>query len=276
MKMTTKKMMGLLAVAAPLVMNQAFAQSTSPFDNITGSISGGYDSEYYFRGLWFSSNNAWGSVNLSMPVAEKLTLNFGALYTDGLQTDIEGAGYLDYSELDLMASLSYDAGWAKFGAVYTNYTFYDTFSGELNGNGNGFPGERDSNIDGADEFGLTMAVPLGAFNVYLSGYYDFQIETAYFELGADYTYAVSEKLSLVPSMQLGYAGGEYYTYQGVTGVDNGFTHLRAGITAPYKATDSLTITPYIACNFALEARKDINTARDENDVFGGISATYAF
>ncbi len=276
MKMTTKKLMGLIALASPMLATQAFAQSTSPFDNITGSISGGYDSEYYFRGLWFSSNNAWGGVNLSMPLAEKLTLNFGALYTNGLQTDIDGAGDLDYSELDLTASLNYDAGWAKFGAVYTNYTFYDTFSGVIDNNGNGFANEPDSNINGTGELGLTMAIPLGAFNVYLSGFYDLKIETGYFELGADYTYAVNDKLSLVPSVQLGYAGGEYYTYPSVSNDNNGWTHIRAGITAPYKVTDALTVTPYIACNFALEARKDINTARDKNDLFGGLSATYAF
>ena len=269
--------MGLIALASPMLATLASAESTSPFSNITGSISGGYDSEYYFRGLWFSSNNAWAGVNLSMPVAEKLTLNFGALYTNGLDTDIDGVGNLNYSEMDLMASLNYDAGWAKFGAVYTNYTFFDTFSGALDdGTSNGFGGEDDSFVKGVGEVGLTMAIPLGAFNVYLAGYYDIKIEAAYFEVGADYTYAVNDKLSLIPSVQLGYAGGEYYTYPSVSNDDNGWTHIRAGITAPYKVTDALTITPYIACNFALEARKDINTARDKNDLFGGISATYAF
>ncbi len=243
---------------------------------ITGSVAAGYDSEYYFRGLWFSSNNAWGSLSLTVPIADKLTLGLGALYTYGLSTNVPGPTDLDYSELDLIGSLNYDAGFAKFGLVYTNYTFFDTFSGSLNGNTFGFDNASDSTVTGASDLGLTVAIPVGAANIYLAGYYDFKIEDFYFELGADYTFKVSDKFSLVPSVQLGYAASEYYTYSAVTGVDSGWTHVRVGLTAPYKITDAFTITPYIAANFALEAREQLNTVRGENDLFGGVSVSYSF
>jgi hypothetical protein len=243
--------------------------------SITGSVSAGYDSEYYFRGLWFSSNNVYGAASISVPLAEKFSLSMGALYTQSMYTELIGPD-LAYSELDLFASLNYDAGWGKIGFVATNYNFFKTFSGETNGNSFGFASDPDSTITNASDLGLTFAIPVGDFNLYAAGYYDLRIHAAYFELGADYTYKFSDKFSIVPSVQLGYAGNDYYTYKNATGEDSGFTHIRAGITAPYKVTDAFTITPYVALNVALEAREDINTARPQEDLFGGLSLSYSF
>jgi hypothetical protein len=253
------------------------APVAAPSAGITGSLSAGYDTEYYFRGLWFSSNNAWGALNVSVPLADKLTLGLGALYTNGLNTNLPGnSPDLDYSELDLFGSLNYDAGWGKVGLVYTNYQFMDTFSGSVNGTSIGSPNVSDSTLTRASDIGLTLAIPFGAANLYLAGYYDFKIEDTYFEVGADYTFKVSESFSLVPSVQLGYAGSEYYTYAADTGVDSGITHVRVAVSAPYKLTDALTITPYIATNLAQKGREQINTARGKNDFFGGIAVSYSF
>jgi hypothetical protein len=243
---------------------------------ITGSAVIGYDSEYYFRGLWFSSNNLYGGLNLSIPLADKLSFGLGGLYTHSVDTSI-GKDTLDYSELDIIGSLNYDAGFAKFGLVYTNYSFFDTFSGSIGGKTFGFDNAPDSTISGASDLGLTVAIPMGAANLYLSGYYDFKIEAVYLEAGADYTFAISDSFSIVPSVQLGYAASEYYTYPAVAnGTDSGWTHVRVGITAPYKVASNVTITPYIAANFALDAREQLNTVRETNDVFGGVSVSVSF
>jgi hypothetical protein len=241
---------------------------------LTGSVSIGYDSGYYFRGLWFSNNNLWGGVNLSIPLADKLSLGIGGLYTHSLDTDIDGST-LDYSELDLIASINYDATWAKFGLVMTSYQFFDTFSGSINGQTFGFSNVYDSTISNAIDLGLTMAIPVGAANFYLGGWYDFKIDAVYLEAGVDYTLKITEKLSLVPAVQIGY-GFDYYTYEPVSGVSDGFTHVLTRLSAPYKITDTITLTPYVACNFALEARENLNTVEDTNDVFGGVSLTIAF
>jgi hypothetical protein len=199
----------------------------------------------------------------------------GALYTYGLHTPLSGPN-LDYSELDLFASLNYDAGWGKIGLVATNYNFFDTFSGKVNGTSFGTAADPDSTITNASDLGLTFAIPVGDFNIYAASYYDLRIHAPYFEVGADYTFKVSDKFSLVASAQLGYAGNDYYTYVNTTGVENGFTHVRVGITAPYKVTDAFTVTPYIACNFELEAREAINVTESPQDVFGGLSLSYSF
>ena len=56
------------------------------FDNVGVTLEAGYDSEYYFRGLWFSSNNVWTGATLSMPISSKLTFTPGVLYTSSVDT----------------------------------------------------------------------------------------------------------------------------------------------------------------------------------------------
>ncbi|MBN4659288.1 hypothetical protein H4F44_26260, partial [Escherichia coli] len=89
---------------------------------------------------------------------------------------------LEYSELDLAASLTYDAGFAKFGLVYTRYYFFDSFSGSVDGEAvsNGELGVR-----GVNEVGLTVASTVGPVNLYGGFYYDFTIGASYAEVGAD-------------------------------------------------------------------------------------------
>lgn len=262
----------LMTLAALASLN---SHATAADASFTGSLAAGYDSELYFRGLWFSSNNAWTSLNLSVPVADKLTAGFGAYYTQSLRTGGAGPSGLSYTELDLFGSLTYDAGFAKFGLVATSYTFFDTFSGEMSGLSFGSPLAPDSRVQDAFEMGLTAAVPLGNANLYAGGYYDFRINAPYFELGADYTFKVNECLSFVPAATIGY-GDNYYSLPSLGNDESGFTALRLGVSAPYKVTDSFTVTPYVACNFSLDIRENLNVVRDENDVFGGISASYAF
>jgi hypothetical protein len=249
-------------------------EPTADAAGVTGSVTLGYDSAYYFRGLWFSNNNVWGGANVSIPVADKLTLGLGTLYTSSVDTNIAGDD-LEYSELDLSASLVYDAGFAKFGTVFTSYQFFDTFSGSVNGRTFGFDNVPDSTISNATDLGLTVSVPVGAANFNLGGYYDFKIDAFYFEAGVDYTVKLTERISLVPVAQIGY-GIDYYTYEPVTGVDNGWTHVRLGMSAPIKLTDTVTLSPYIAANFALEARELINTVEDTNHVYGGVTLSVSF
>jgi hypothetical protein len=271
LKLSSLAILATSAAAAGTTEATATTATTEPW--ITGSVSAGFDSSYYFRGLWFSNNNFWGAVNLSAPIADKLTLGLGALYTETVDTNIAGGGgELDYSEMDLIASLSYEHDFATFGLVVTNYHFFETFSGEIDGVSNG-GGIYDAEVKNALDIGLTMTKSFGDFKLYLGSWFDTKIDGWYYEAGLDYTYEVNDKLSLVPVVQMGYAI-DYYTNNGSD--EEGLTHVRAALSAPYKATDSVTVTPYIACNFGLETRKDLNVNETRNDVYGGVSVTYAF
>jgi hypothetical protein len=235
----------------------------------------GYETSYYFRGLWFSNNNVFSSLAVTVPVADKLSFTAGALYTSTVDTSIGGIGTLDYSELDLFAALNYDAGFAKFGLAFTNYNFFDTFSGSVNGETFGFAEAPDSTIEDARDLAFTVAIPIGSMNLYGTYVYDFKVDGHYFEAGADYTIAVNDWLSIVPSAQIGY-GVDYYSYAEVTGVDSGWNHVRVMVTAPIKLTKTATLVPYIAANFSLDTRELINTVEGANDLYGGVKVSVTF
>ena len=79
-------------------------ESGALFDTLGATLEVGYDTRYYFRGLWFADNTTWAGLSLSVPLTEQLSLGLGALYTSTVDTLVNIAGndeVLDYSELDL-------------------------------------------------------------------------------------------------------------------------------------------------------------------------------
>jgi hypothetical protein len=251
--------------------------SGSILDKVTGTVDVGYDSGYYFRGLWFSNNNIWEGLTLSLPVTDQLSLSFGAVYTSSINTKLP-AGQLKYSELDLITGVTYDAGFAKFGLVYTYYNFYDTFSGSVGGQTFGTTG-GDSNLTSAQDLGLTVSKSFGPVNVNAGYWYDFRIGGYYLESSADCPIEVTSKFSVVPSVSVGY-GSDYYSFADFGGVKSGFTAVRPALSFPVKVTNTATFTPYAALNLSGSARYSTktgaNTIEGSNDFYFGGKMSVAF
>jgi len=259
-------------------------ESGALFDTLGATLEVGYDTRYYFRGLWFADNTVWTGLNISIPLTEQLSLGLGALYTttvetttgnvnviNGVKTTNGGVGDFDYSELDLSASLNYDAGFAKFGLVYTHYEFFDTFSGSNYG---GYNSVDEGNVTGADEVGLTVATSVGPVNLYGGYFYDFRIGGQYFEVGADLPIEITPWLSIVPAVKTGYALNYYTDGVNPASTPSGFSHILPSISAPIKLTKTATLTPYVAYNISLGARHTLNA--QDTEFFGGVKLGVTF
>jgi hypothetical protein len=278
----------LLAATASL---SAFAGTTAPsksgpavlpeesgalFDTLGATLEVGYDTRTYYRGLWFADNATWTGLTLNLPLTEQLSLGLGALYLTTVETTSGngapfGQGDFDYSELDLSAFVTYDAGFAKFGLTYTHYEFFDGFSGT---NGGALNGTNEGNINGADEVGITVAASAGPVNFYAGYYYDLRIGGSYAEVGADLPIEITSWFSLVPAVKTGY-GNDYYTNGLVAGSrSGGFTHVVPSLSAPIKLTSMATLIPYVAYNISLDARRALNT--QDNEIFGGVKLSVSF
>jgi hypothetical protein len=239
--------------------------SGSFLEKMTGSVDVGYDSGYYFRGLWFSNNNVWEGLTLNLPVTDQLTFTFGSIYTSSVNTknlfNTPTGSRLKYSELDLIAGASFDAGFAKFGLVYTYYNFYDTFSGTISGpgiaTGSYGNGDRDSQITTSSDLGFTVSKSIGPVNLNAGYWYDFRIGGHYLESSADCPIEVTSHFSVVPSVSVGY-GSDYYSYASVGNAQSGFTAVRPALSFPVKITETATFTPYAAMNFSGAARYSTN------------------
>ena len=235
---------------------------------ITATLDTGFDSRYYFRGLWFSDNIAWSALNVTVPLAEKLTLVVGGSYTKGMDTPYTG-GQLEYQEADYWTSLNYDAGSAKFGLVYTQYGFPREFSGKVGATpaGLGFPELRVLN---AQELGATASTTVGPVNVAAGAYYDFKIGATYTQLGLDTSIEVTSNVSVVPAVTAGYSIGDYYTFNGSQG---GFTHVIPSVSTPIKLSKNATLTPYAAYNISGSQRRSNLT---DSELFGGLKLSLSF
>jgi hypothetical protein len=234
----------------------------------------------------------WTALNISVPITEKLTFGVGGAYINTAGTPYPGGGSpknaagFQYSEVDAITNLNYNAGWAKFGMQYQYYFYPDNYGGSMLGAPNA---GRDPEfaLKGAGELGWTVAVPIKAFNIYAGYYYDFRVNGQYISLGADYTFAVNDWLSIVPSFATGY-GIDYYTGNGSAGsglVGNagqsmqntpktGFTHQLYTLAMPIKLTKAVTLTTYVAMNHSDKLRAALNTT--QNEIYWGTKLSFAF
>jgi hypothetical protein len=281
------------AGTAPAPKNPAPVEPapTALFDSIGATLDVAYDSRYYFRGLWFADNIITTALNLSIPLTDKLSIGLGGAYISTIETPFNNPPTLnpssfDYSEFDLLTSINYNAGWAKFGVQYQYYGYPDSYSGSNNGLNN-VATDPEFGIKGAGEVGVTAVIPIGNGNIYTGYYHDFQISGHYFQLGADYTFAVTDWLSIVPSFQTGY-GIDYYTGNNAAftrsalvrwngqplGPTSGFTHMTFSVATPVKLTKMATLTPYVALNNSLRLRSGLNAT--QNEVYWGVKLSLAF
>ena len=252
-------------------------ESGALFDTLGATLEVGYDTRYYDRGLYRADNTVWTGLSINVPLTEQLSLGLGATYITTVETTgpsgglNNGVGDIDFSELDLSASLTYDAGFAKLGLVYTHYEYFDAFSGTSFGvpvrGGEGA-------ITGADEVGATFSTSVGPVDLFGGYFYNFRIGGSYFDLGARLPIEITPWLSIVPAVQTGYALDYYTSGLVAASTPSGFSHVVPSISAPIKLTKTATLTPYIAYNISLGARHSLNA--QDNEFFGGVKLGVTF
>ncbi len=249
-----------------LLAAAALAQSAAPAPSpVALDLTVGYDSEYYYRGLWFSNDNTWFNLGASKKLSDSTTLNALAYYTaDSGST---------YQELDLGASLAYDAGFATLSVGYTYFFFFDGYS--ATGLGQSY----------SHEVYLSAAKAVGPVNVTATLAYDFYVEAGYAELAIDKTVGISDSTSLVLKAAAGYSLGGYYTVINGAGFNTGtesvWTHVVLNASLPIALSKSVTLTPYIAYNISAAGREETNLAlasvgADDDQFFCGASIKAVF
>lgn len=249
MKLTKILALTLLALASGSAFAGVAAKNPkapaeiAPVDDSLGfSLSVGYDSKYIFRGVDFGDHLIWTSLSVPIKLTDKLTFTFAPWYgniADG-----------EYDELDLVAGLTYDMGFATIGVGYTWYYF--PFSG----------------FD-THEPNITIAKSFGKVNWFAGAYLDTEADNGgegwYFETGVNTSIKINDMVSLVPEVKISYAE-DYY---GVSGFNNVVTKL--GL--PIALTKTATLTPYIAGSYAIDGLEEIG---QDSELIGGVSLTVTF
>lgn len=226
---------------APAVVQPA---EESPL-GITATL--GYDTNYVYRGVNFAENLVSGALDGNFAINDTLSINAGAWYGSSVDDSFVLGG--SYEELDLYAALMAKLGAATVGLKYQHYFYF---------------GDSDV-LEDIDELGLLLSAAVGPVDVIAGAYYDFTAEGFYFETGVSHTFAVTDRISLVPAALVSY-GEDYY---GVSG----FNHVKLSLSAPIKLTKTATLTPYIAGNLPIDSLDNLG---EEDRVYGGVSLSVSF
>lgn len=212
---------------------------------ITATI--GYDTNYVYRGINFADNLVTAALDGNFAINDTLSINAGAWYGSSVDDSFVLGG--SYEELDLYAALMAKLGAATVGLKYQHYFYF---------------GDSDV-LEDIDELGLLLATAVGPVDLVAGAYYDFTAEGFYFETGVSHTFAVTDRISLVPAALISY-GEDYY---GVSG----FNHVKLSLSAPIKLTKTATLTPYIAGNLPIDALDGLG---EEDRVYGGVTLSVSF
>jgi hypothetical protein len=248
MKITTKKMMGLLAVAAPLVATQAVAE-------IEGSLTAGYSTDYEFRGTTLGEDLAEASVALSTEV-NGFTIAGNVWYAS---TNDNNAFVDNEADYTLSVSKAFGAVNASLGYIYYSY-----------------PEFAESNTQ---EIFLTLSTEIYAgITGTVTGYYDFDLFGSWYmnaDLGKSFT--INDQLALNLNAGIG-------AYESDPGFADGMNHYYVKAGLAWAPKENLTVTPYVKYTAADSDFPSEFTALSGSDgtgdggenVVGGVTISVAF
>ncbi|MCB1085778.1 MAG: hypothetical protein KDM63_01935 [Verrucomicrobiae bacterium] len=202
-----------------------------------GTISAGYMTNYVFYGVDLGSNAVWTGVDYAVAGTP---LNVGVWYIN--PTD----GNLD-DELDVYASIGQEIAGFDASLTMTGYFF------------------PDSGADATYELGVGLGRSLGIVDWNATARYDWEIDGWYFETGISKGISVADNIELVLSTGISYQV-DYWSAGG------DFNHVYLMASLPIALRSNVTLEPYIAGLFALDA---IDSFQDDI-VHGGVSLSVSF
>ncbi len=218
--------------------------AVEPESAFSAEVSLGYDTFYIFRGEELFEQVVWGQVEIGVSLTDDLSLTLTPWYLSGIDDD--------YTELDLLASLTYDAGFAEFTAGYAGYIYP---RGSFGGN---------EGIDDEHEATLGVSKTFGIFEVSTLAAYNFDRDGTYLEAGVGASFELCHAVALEPSVAVGYSSNYF--------AEDGFTHVLLTLALPVQLTETATLTPYIAGNLPLEVLEENQDA----ELFGGVALAVSF
>lgn len=260
-----------IAAATALLGGQAFAGTVSspvtapaaPESAFAGNIHIGGSSDYIFRGADLGQGLAEAGLDASYDLGNGFAISGGLWYGSIENSALGNLGPFvnipdHYSELDLYGQVSKDFGFLTANIGYIWYHYQDTdvragaFSQKL--------------IDDAQEiyFGVSREIYWG-INGSLNYYWDVETDNGgYTELALSKSFELQDRVSIDAGVKTGYLVEE-----------GGFSHITPQVVLNYKATETVTISPYVAYAVELDELDQI-AGPQHNYLFGGVKLSVSF
>jgi len=259
----------VVAGTAPAPKNPAPVQPAVN-DDLGMNIGLGYHTNYIWRGLNYGQHWVDGTLSGVVPLAEATRLawdmNFGTLFGDDhFAPGGFGGGNgpkLDFQRLQLGAAIQRDLGPVT---LSLGYRFYKNLGDLADGSNIFGPGGAAFGMQDGQEVSLGLATALGPINVASSANYDYVNNSWYFDVDLNTNIAVTDSISIVPYVNVGYGHNLNWQFNpntvttgGAIGFNSsnsisGWTAINTGIRLPVKLNSRATLTPYIGANLPLSS-----------------------
>lgn len=178
-------------------------------------LSGGYASEYLFRGKNFGDGAGEGRAELVLPIADSASLSVGGKFI----------GTEDYEEAQGFASLQ--QGFGIFTAAL-GYRWYGL------------------DADNRQELGMLLATNALGIDWSLGYFYDAELSGHYLEFAGQHTWQIFDHMSLRSGA--GVSAASNYWEGG-----SGFNHAFVRFDLPVNVRDWFTLMPWISASVPLDA-----------------------
>ncbi|NNE90322.1 MAG: hypothetical protein HKN23_01620 [Verrucomicrobiales bacterium] len=242
-----KKQLLTLAAVAGMLTSQVVQAGDPVVDKMPveeplgATISTGYMTNYIFYGVDFGEDGIWTGIDYTLNMLP-IPVDVGVWYIN----PVSGPGNDD--ELDLYASVA-GPSFAGFDTslAFTAFLFPESGGGETY------------------EVSLGVGRSLGIVDLAASAHYDFEIEGWYFDAGVEKALGLTDNVDLVVSAGISYQN-DYYSAGG------DWNHVWVQASFPIALRSNVTLEPYVAGLFALDAIEDIQ----DDIVHGGVSLSVSF
>ncbi len=245
MKKLLSTLLVLASGALPAFSGEPATPSSSPLaaaeeaPSFTLDASAGYINRYIFRGVDLGRDLTFAEVLAEVPLSDSLTASFSSWYGN-----VRGP----YSEVDVTAGLSWDAGPVTLGAQFLWYHFPTGYY-----------------LENQYETGLTVSREFGPLELTVGWYYEFEVNGHFVEAVLACPQKLNDRVSIEPALTFGYNLG--YNVPG-----NDLNHAGLIVEIPIKLGAHASLTPILAASVPLSALEDSEHAL----VYGGVKFTLSF
>ena len=207
-------------------------------------VSFGYDTFYIFRGEELFEQVVWGQVEIDFALNDQFSLTLTPWYLHALEDN--------FTELDILPSVTYSGGFADLTLGYAGYIYPRGAFGGHEG------------IDDEHEINLTLEKTLGIFQLITLAAYNFDREGTYLEASLGASFAFCKAAALVPSIAVGYSSNYF--------AEDGFTHALLTLALPVQFSERTSVKPYVAGNIPMA----VLDKGQEAELFGGVAFALSF
>lgn len=226
-----------------LLFNLAIPAFSKDWNNISTTVTLGYESRYVLYGYRLSKHLWHADVYFSMPAGERLTVWAGSWFgtlPDGTYNEIDFYTGADYQLTDHISA----------GLAYSIFNYLEA----------PFPTSQQ-----AHEISGHLTMTAGPFTLSLRDLYDSEAEGHLARAVAAFDHPITDTVGLSLSAEYGYSF-DYFA------AGDGLNHALFKAAVPMQMNKTWTVSPFIAQSLAL----DVIDSFEEDQFYGGVFVSTTF